>query len=252
MTAYFDAVRKTEENLINAWPALRTVFCNGWVFRDANGYTKRANSASVLERRGSFVPTLVEAERFYASLGAPTIFRLTPLAGAETDRILADCGYSVVDETIVMTAPHASGEAADGGVSVATVCTSPWEKGYSEAHDLSVCERSAHRAILSKIAPLKTAFAVAYDEDRAAAFGLGVVERDRLGIFDIVTAPSQRRKGLARKLVSALMAWGLAEEAESAWLSVIAGNENAKALYSQLGFHEEYRYHYRVNAQQDG
>src|SRR5271155_90100 len=250
MNAYHDAVRRIEEHLMNSWPSLRTVMLDGWVFREAMGYTKRANSAMALNARGRFTVTLDEAERFYTAAGGPTIFRLTPLAGDEPDRILADRGYGVVDETIVMTTALANTAPADDTVTIAQDFTDVWESGYGDAHALTPGARAAHRAILERIAPFSKGFAVAWEDGRPVAFGLGVVERGRLGLFDIVTVPEARRKGAARKLVSALMHWGVEKNATTAWLSVIADNERAKPLYTQLGFRETYRYHYRVSAQQ--
>lgn len=247
MTAYHDAVRQIEENLMNSWPSLRTVMLDGWVFREAMGYTKRANSAMALNARGPFTATLDEAERFYAAAGGPTIFRLSPLAGDEPDHILADRGYGVVDETIVMTTALADIAPTDDAVTIAQDFTEVWENGYADAHALAPAARRAHRAILERIAPFSKGFAVAWEDGRPVAFGLGVVERGRLGLFDIVTVPEARRKGAARKLVGALMQWGVEKNATTAWLSVIADNERAKPLYTQLGFRETYRYHYRVS-----
>ena len=135
----------------------------------------------------------MEAERFYGSLGAPAVFRLSPLAGPDTDRILEELGYRVLDETIVMTTPLAGAAAMEETVSIERHCAGGWESGYADAHVLAASERRAHRAILDRIAPLKTAFATATVDGRAVAFGLGVVERDRLGLFDIVTMPEARR-----------------------------------------------------------
>jgi N-acetylglutamate synthase len=246
MNACQDAIRQTEEHLINSWPSLRTVLCDGWVFREAMGYTKRANSASALAARGRFTRTLDQAERFYASAGCPTIFRLTPLAGQEPDAILADRGYHVVDETIVMTAGLMDIGPIDVTVTISSDCTETWENGYSDAHALSPAATRAHRAILDRIAPFSRAFAIAWDGEQSVAFGLGVAARDHLGLFDIVTVPEARRKGAAKRLVAALMQWGSEKGATTAWLSVIADNEPAKPLYAQLGFRELYRYHYRV------
>lgn len=247
MHAYLDAVRQTEEHLMNAWPSLRTVLCDGWVFREAMGYTKRANSASALAARGRFASTLAEAERFYAAFGGPTIFRLTPLAGAEPDRLLADRGYHVIEETIVMTMPLSGGKSIDPSVELAPAPVEAWERGYADAHGLGAEQRRAHRAILDKIAPLPKAFATVTEDGRPIGFGLGVIERDHLGLFDIVTAPEARRRGAARKLVGALLGWGAEREAKTAWLSVIGDNERAKPLYAGFGFRELYRYHYRVS-----
>lgn len=252
MSADYDAVRPLEERLMNAWPALRTMMCDGWIFREAMGYTKRANSACALDARNGFAATLAEAERFYESFGAPTVFRLTPLAGALPDRILAEHGYGSMDETLVMTAPLQEAAAADPSIGIARDYSADWGQGHAAASGLGIRERRAHRAILDKIAPIPRAFAVSRDDKGAVAFGLGVIERGRLAIFDIVTAAAARRKGAARKLVGALMEWGAREGADAAWLSVLGGNSAAIALYRQLGFRELYRYHYRVAVQQEG
>jgi N-acetylglutamate synthase len=242
-----ETIRETEEHLMNAWPSLRTVMCNGWAFRQANGYTKRANSANALAARGDFAATLASARSFYGS--SPTIFRLTPLAGPEPDAVLSALGFEHVDETLVMTAAIADREIlpATAGVAVETSCPEEWENGYAAAYDLTAEQRRGHRAILGRIAPLPTAFATLYDDGRAIAFGLGVVERGRLGLFDIVTSPGYRRHGAARQIVSTLLGWGRAQAAHTAWLSVIHANANALPLYEQFGFRESYRYHYRVS-----
>jgi N-acetylglutamate synthase len=246
MTQHHDSIRQTEEHLMNAWPSLRTVMSNGWALREANGYTKRANSACALAARGDFRPTIDAVERFYASLGQPSIFRLTPLAGAEPDAVLADLGYTLLDETIVMTTPLARGAESDLSVTISAQCTPAWEAGYADAHHLTAEQRRAHRAILDKIAPLATAYATVRDGNDGIAFGLGVVERGRLGLFDIVAAPEARRRGAGRRLVGGLLGWGARQNAHTAWLGVIADNHKAVPLYTQFGFRELYRYHYRV------
>jgi ribosomal protein S18 acetylase RimI-like enzyme len=161
--------------------------------------------------------------------------------------MLADRGYDVLDETIVMTTALDDIAPADSDVTITANCLDAWENGYADAHDLPAKERRAHRAILDRISPLPKAFASVWDDNGAIAFGLGVLERDHLGLFDIVTVPDARRKGAARKVVSALMRWGAERDAKTAWLSVIGDNERAKPLYAQLGFRELYRYHYRVS-----
>ncbi len=246
MTLDHEAIRQTEEHLMNAWPSLRTVMCNGWVFRQADGYTKRANSANALAARGDFAATLASARSFYGS--SPTIFRLTPLAGPEPDAVLSALGFERIDETLVMATAIADREIPlASGVAIETRCPEEWENGYAAAHDLTAEQRRGHRAILGRIAPLPTAFATLHDNGRAVAFGLGVVERGRLGLFDIVTSPAHRRRGAARKIVSTLLGWGRAQAAHTAWLSVIHANVDALPLYEQFGFRESYRYHYRVS-----
>ncbi len=80
------------------------------------------------------------------------------------------------------------------------------------------------------------------------AFGLAVVERGMVGLFDIVTAPAWRGRGLARRLASGLLAWGHGhghgQGARRASLQVAARNPAALALYGGLGFEECHGYDY--------
>ena len=62
----------------------------------------------------------------------------------------------------------------------------------------------------------------------------------------IVTAPSFRGQGYARRLMQALCAWAASEGTQGVCLQVVAGNAPAFALYRGLGIATElYRYHYR-------
>lgn len=249
MSAHYNAVRQVEESLLNAWPALRSVHCNGWIFREARRFTKRANSASALASLGDFPATLAQAEQFYRAFDAPAIFRLTPLAGPEPDAHLADRGYGFIDETLVMTRALSHLGCRDPSIRTEEQLNARWERGHALAHPLDAAESDVHRAILGRIAPLKTGFAVVREGSCDIAFALGVVDQGMLGIFDVVTAPEYRRRSAGKRLVTALLHWGVSKGAHTAWLSVIRANTQAVPLYEQLGFRELYRYHYRVAPQ---
>ena len=78
------------------------------------------------------------------------------------------------------------------------------------------------------------------------AWGLGVVERGFLGLYDIVVAPDLRGIGLGRRIVHSLIGWGRTKGAETVYLQVRAENEIARSLYDTLGFTFAYRYTHRV------
>ena len=249
-----------EERGFNAWPAPRNVYYGGWVFRLGGGFTKRANSANALGERHDlrassinaytpardFAHVRQEAERFYAASGQPTIFRLTPLAGADADSTLAAAGYEKLDPSTVMTAPLDFAR-TDSRVTLAPTPTPAWLNGIAAAQGVAPSHRAIHDRIVQAIA-LPTAFATLFVGETAAGFGLGVGERGAVGLFDIVVRAEFRGRGLGRALTRALMDWGRGGGASGAWLQVSDGNLGAFRLYASLGFSAAYPYHYRRRA----
>ncbi|WP_241683064.1 N-acetyltransferase [Actinomadura sp. J1-007] len=67
-----------------------------------------------------------------------------------------------------------------------------------------------------------------------------------LGIYAMAVAPEARRRGLARRVLRALMAWGRERGCTRAYLVVVERNEAARALYESEGFEPAGGYHYRV------
>jgi hypothetical protein len=241
-------IRALEERSFNAWPALQTVLVDGWVLRFSNAFTKRANSANALMPTGSFSTIKVLSETLYARRGQRAVFRLTPLAGIEPDRVLNDAGYIRLDETCMCTAmldvkSHAC--SVDSSVMICGTPTEAWCSGVASANSVSSNDRVTHDQMLMSLR-LPSAFAVLEHESVPVAFGFAVLDRGMVGLFDVVTVPTARRQGHARRLVSALLAWGQSHGASGAYLQVVASNISAITLHAQLGFREMYRYHYRV------
>jgi GNAT superfamily N-acetyltransferase len=239
------SIRSLEERAFNAWPALQTVFCDGWVFRLSGGYTKRANSANALAPTGSFPAVLRAAENFYQAQHLPTIFRLSPLAGPEPDVVLDGTGFRVIDETIVMVADLGADATAVAEVAIASIPDEAWRRGFADANAVAPAKRGIHDQMLAAIR-LPAAFATLSEDGQPLAYGLAVAERGMVGLFDIVTVQSVRRRGAGRRLVASLLAWGWSKGAAAAYLQVVATNAPAVALYQEFGFREAYRYHYRV------
>jgi N-acetylglutamate synthase len=82
-------------------------------------------------------------------------------------------------------------------------------------------------------------------ERKILGCGLGVVEGEWVGLFDIYVDAEARRKGIGRAIVSAILEEAVKLGAESAYLQVIATNEPAKKLYQGFGFLGRYDYWYR-------
>jgi N-acetylglutamate synthase len=238
--------RTIEECCLNAWPGLRQRELDGWLVRFGDGFTSRANSVNPLHPGAQDAAAkLARCEAAYRAVGQPTIFRVTPLAHPPgLDELLAARGYLREKETVVQVLEPLRGGAADEACSLVDVLDPAWEAPFADLNEVPARHRAAHRAILAQIVPPQTG-AVLQVAGALACCGRAVTEDEQVGLFAIATEPAQRRRGLARRLVRHLLAWGQGHGARRAYLQVEADNEPALRLYEELGFREIYRYWYR-------
>ena len=248
--APLELVRALEERALNAWPAHQTVFHRGWVFRLSAGYTKRGNSANALEPDAPFDGVLAAARSVYSRHWIPAVFRISPLAPAAADSELAAAGYVEFDPSVVLHRPLDKGAlgAPDAALQLAASPSDLWLEGFAVGTQMPPHHRALHRRTLETIAQ-PCAYALLLEQGRAAGFGLAVLERDAVGLYDLAVTPSARGQGHGRALVQGLLHWAAQAGATSAYLQVRAQNAAALRLYQDLGFAPAYHYHYRVPPQ---
>jgi GNAT superfamily N-acetyltransferase len=241
-----DEIRNLELRSFQAWPALESRTSFGWVQRFAGGYTKRANSISAIEDGARFThDVMAELERPYRERGHQPIWRLTPLAPAEADAVLAGRGYRRIDQSLVQLARLDERFAPDPGVEIAAAPAPDWLAGFAGLSPVAPHHREAMGRMLHSIAA-PVGFASVVEDGQPLAFALGVVGGDHVGLFDVLVAPAARRRGLARRLTQSIGAWGRSHGARYAYLQVVATNIAALPLYADLGFETVYSYAYRV------
>jgi ribosomal protein S18 acetylase RimI-like enzyme len=244
-----DLIQRLEAIALRAWPALEVESLPGWIRRFSDGYTKRANSINGLDPGARLDPDVIDAmEAAYRRRALPPIWRITPLAPPAADGMLAARGYSRIDESLVQVVPLDGSFGADPAVTIASEPSPAWLASFAELSPVNQRHRLAMTRMLRSIAS-PVGFALV--EDPAAAgqplgFALGVVDGDHLGVFDMLVAPAARRRGLARRVLRSLCAWGHSHGARVAYLQVVAANAAAIALYADHGFQTSYRYWYRV------
>lgn len=241
-------IRALEERAFNAWPAHQTVFHRGWVFRLSGGYTKRANSVNALVPGAPFDGVREAAAALYGRHGLPAVFRISPLAPAEADKELADAGYQHFDPSLVLHRPLDLGSVGkrDASTVVSTTPSAAWLDGFAAANGVPPHHRALHHRMLHNIAH-PAAFALLQGpQGQPVGFGLAVLERGAVGLYDLAVAPEHRGSGRGRALVQALLHWAAEAGATSAYLQVRAQNAPALGLYEAMGFKTAYGYHYRV------
>jgi ribosomal protein S18 acetylase RimI-like enzyme len=236
-----------ESRLLNAWPSFDYQAYDGWILRLANGYSKRANSVTPFLPGADLDEELIDhiIARFFEANVRPT-FRLNGLEGSNVDERLKMRGFKEIEPTHVLVAPIKSSDCeADPEVALDPQVSKRWVREAARSYGGDKADDETLLKIVSRIRQ-KTAFATLSLDDKPVAWGLGVVERGYVGLYDIVVSPDLRGIGLGRRVVSSLIAWGCTEGARSAYLQVREENEVARSLYGALGFETAYRYTHRV------
>ena len=240
--------RCIEEAGLNSWPALQQLLFDGWLVRFAQGYTKRANSVTPLyPPLRSAEEKLAWCERMYQERQLPPVFRLLSFVeeSQRLDYLLAQRGYVLLDRTLVWSLQLLAEPAAQP--TLQALALDDWLPIYAGWSTRLSDLQHVHREMLASISS-PTIYAALYQQGVCVACGLGVLEHDVCGLFDIVTDPERRRQGHGTQLVRGLLAWGRQHGARSAYLQVVDTNLAAQQLYAKLGFQECYHYWYRVQA----
>ncbi|MBW8010644.1 MAG: GNAT family N-acetyltransferase [Chloroflexi bacterium] len=131
----------------------------------------------------------------------------------------------------------------DFKIDIDSELTKQWFDFYTRCTHYDEPSVSTHHQLFKNIGP-KTGFAFLKIRGQAAAIGLGVIEREWVGVFCMQTLPDFRRQGAASAVLYALASWGLNNSASQAYLRVMEDNPPALNLYSQTSFKKLYHYYY--------
>lgn len=245
---------------------MHQVLLDGWVLRFSKGFTKRANSIVPLYEStdtrfdaGAILDKIRYCENLYAREQLQTIFRLTsiteqppgqagtPPESPTLDQVLAQRGYALEEANWVLTRPLVAQTTDAGATTVTLVPLDQWLDAYCQLTGMQQPVRGLHNLILQAISGT-CGFAVLMHNEKPVACGLGVVERELLGLFDIFTHADHRRQGLAHTLITGLFNWAAEQGATHTYLQVLRENSAATTLYKRLGFSLSYEYWYRIAA----
>lgn len=242
---------KTIEDLsLNAWPSHQMQVYDGWIIRFSHFYTHRTNS---VEEMGLSTLPLEEkityCEKIYDRWKTPSIFKITPLSNPALDGLLSQKGYEIQHATDVMTLDLDSiiiEETPNICIHTRTHISKSW---IDSLFRLKNTTNAIHRRIVPSMyaaIPKDVIAASIKINGLQIATGLGILDRDYIGIYAIHVADAYRGKGFARAIVHTLLKKGKDAGASKAYLQVVSDNIPAKYLYRKIGFRKLYHYWFRV------
>lgn len=242
-------IKKIEDMSLNAWPSHKMELYDGWILRFSYFYTHRTNS---VEQFGTSTLPWCEkipyCEKVYKRLGTPAIFKISPLVSPDFDYVLENRGYEIQHTTDVMTVNLQTAVLSADYSKVDYTDTIPAEWIWS-LFELKGTTDPMHRLIVPSMyqaIPKEVICASIRQGGKIAATGLGILDRDYIGIYAIHVRDDLRRSGYARQICTCLLNEGKKRGAKHAYLQVVEGNTAAHALYESLGFCHFYKYWFRV------
>jgi N-acetylglutamate synthase len=258
---------KTIEDLsLNAWPSHQMELYDGWILRFSHFYTHRTNS---VEQFGTSSLTWREkiphCEAVYQRWGTPAIFKISPLVSKDFDYILENRNYEIQHTTnvMVLNLEDAVLDAPTDSVIISQSIQREWIDSHSVIISQSIqrewidsllalngTTNAIHKAIVPTMynAIAKETICVSIQsQGLIIGTGLGILDRDYVGVYAIHVREDYRKKGLARSLCTSILKQGIKKGAKKAYLQVVAGNDPAFLLYQSLGFQSLYSYWFRVS-----
>ncbi|MDO4622646.1 MAG: GNAT family N-acetyltransferase [Eubacteriales bacterium] len=246
---------KTIEDLsLNAWPSHQIQIYDGWLLRFSYFYTHRTNS---VEQIGpSMIPLdekIAFVEDTYRRWGSPAIFKITPLLAPGFDSYLEDRGYITehITDNMVLTLPSSDQlpsmpVRSDLTFHITNLISQNWIDGlFSLKQTTNIMHRQVVPSMYKAI-PKQTIALSVLDNGKIIGTGLGILDRDYIGIYAIHVHQNYRRRGLARDIVSSILYKGREYGASEAYLQVVRGNTAAVRLYESLGFRYLYTDSFRI------
>lgn len=239
---------RVEDAGLNAVQPPEQLLYDGWLLRYSAGKARRARSVNALAEGRLALPMKIDrCRQLYARAGLACLFRITPFSRPVTlDQELARQGFVAEDETRVMTL-GLSGALDPVKHRFREIGIDEFAQQAGELRGSPPLQVQAHAARMAASPPLLRARRLAlFDGGRIVAVGQSVQECGLVGLYDIITAQSARRRGLATALTVELLRRALDDRATVAYLQVSLDNIAARQVYSKVGFVDCYAYWYRA------
>ncbi|KOV59539.1 acetyltransferase [Streptomyces sp. MMG1121] len=227
------------------WRPVESERLGQWELRAASGFTRRANSVLPLGDPGLPLDAALDAvRRWYGERGLPAYVQTATGAEGTQELLCAELerrGWvrEVSAEVWIGALAPVADRAEGTGVVLAREADEAWLARYQRKGVSEVALRVLGAGPSVWFATVPGAAGKA-----PAAIGRCVVDGRWAGFAAVEVDPGRRRQGLATEVMAALARRALDEGASAAWLQVETDNEDARALYTALGFTPHHAYHH--------
>ena len=251
MHMYTD-IKTIEDLSLNAWPSFQMLFYDGWIMRYSAFYTHRTNC---MEQIGASILPLEEkipyCERIYRRWKTPCIFKITPVTDPALDGLLGARGYTIEHQVYNMTAdisrPVPPENETLPRLTVESRVNAKWIEGlFALKNTTDPVHLTIVPDMYAAIPMDEVAVSLRLPDGSCGATGLGILDRDYIGVYAIHVREDLRQRGIAAAIVKRILAEGRKAGATRAYLQVVAGNMPARNLYRKLGFTDSHVDWFRV------
>ncbi|TPG29890.1 N-acetylglutamate synthase, CG3035 family [Mycolicibacterium hodleri] len=220
-------IRNLEHAAALGWPGIEREWLGGWLLRFGHGDTRRANSAvPLLPSPGEHVGEIAD---WYIARGLPPLL-------AVPDRLFRVPPDQPTDGENIVMARRLTADASRSEVTLTPRPDDEWLRLHPRRVPVDVLTAVVDGEVVfgsvAGVAVGRAAVTVAPDGTRWA------------GLSSVHVAEDARRRGLARTLCDALLAWANERGATRAYVQVLADNTAARTLYESMGFTEHHRSRY--------
>lgn len=228
------------------WPCRRDERLGDWILREADGFTRRANSCLAIGDPGIPLDQAIDrVEAWYRARDLEHCVKICPTSPDALDSLLEARGWSVATPSLVM---HRSlgqkSSALPPEFSASAIPDSDWLRTVSLWDAETPDKARRHRELAQRIHT--AGFLRWTTSEGILAVGLVSMDGTESYLYDVVVHPERRHRGIGRAFCQAALDWASSCGTRSMALQVLESNTAARALYATLGFAEHHRYHYRV------
>lgn len=238
-----ERVAALESHSVHAWPATVVEhFDDGWVLRATPGLLGRGRSNHALTparplARGEYEPALARVAEFAAANGIDAGVQVSPLdIHVPLLDELSARGWDIQQAVMVMTGQTqvvAAGFDPAFELTIEDHASPDWVAAWAHCDGRPDVEEHV-RSVFPRMAGTAR-----FAHAGMRAVGISVELDGIVGLFCIAVSPDHRRQGVGKKLVQGMLAQ---HRAPLTYLQVFSQNVAGIALYTSLGFREEYRY----------